>query len=79
MPTTDQLNGIFQTSTLSSNPNNPTIVDPYTGAPFPRNSAGAFVIPASRISRLGKLAASKLFAAPNVAGVTAYNYTTNAP
>jgi hypothetical protein len=79
MPTADQLNGIFQISSFSSNTNNPTIVDPYTGQPFPRNSSGAYVIPPGRISRLGKLAATKLFAAPNVAGVSAYNYTTNAP
>src|SRR5213082_785156 len=79
MPTADELNGIFQVSTFSSNTNNPTIIDPYTGLPFSKNSAGAFVIPPSRFSRLGKLAASKLFATPNVTGVAAYNYTANSP
>lgn len=79
MPTADELNGVFQISSFSSNTNNPTIIDPYTGLPFPKNAAGAYVIPQSRFSRLGQLAASKLFAAPNVTGVAAYNYTTNAP
>jgi len=78
MPSADQLKGIFQVSSFSTNPT-AIIIDPYTGQPFPKNAAGAYVIPQSRFSRLGKLAASKLFAAPNVTGVAAYNYTTNAP
>lgn len=77
MPTTDELNGIFQLSTITANTNNPSLIDPYTGQPFGKNAAGAYVIPASRFSRLGKLAASKLFAPPNVIGVAAYNYTVN--
>lgn len=79
MPTPDELNGIFQVSTFSSNTNNPTIIDPYTKLPFPKNAAGAFVIPQGRFSRLGKLAASKLFAAPNAVGASGYNYVTNSP
>ncbi len=79
MPTSAELQGVFQLSTITSNPNNPTIVDPLTGLPFPQNSSGAYVIPSSRISRLGQLAASKLFATPNVTGNPAYNYTVNAP
>lgn len=78
MPTPDELNGIFQVSAITSNPS-ATIVDPYTNQPFPQNAAGAYVIPQSRFSRLGKLAANKLFATPNVTGVSGYNYTTNAP
>ena len=79
MPTTDELNGIFQLSEFTTNPNNPTIVDPYTGLPFPTNGAGAYVIPQDRISRLGTLAAGKLFAAPNVSGNSGYNYRVNSP
>lgn len=80
MPTTDELSGIFLPSAITTNPNNPTIVDPYNGnAPFPKNAAGAYVIPSSRFSRLGKLAASKLFAAPNTTGVSSYNYVVNSP
>jgi hypothetical protein len=79
MPTTNELNGIFLLSEFTSNPNSPTIVDPYTGLPFPTNSAGAYVIPQSRISRLGALAASKLFAPPNVSGNPGYNYIVNSP
>jgi hypothetical protein len=79
MPTSDELNGIFQLSTITSNPNSPTIVDPTTGLPFSKNASGAYVIPSSRFSRLGKLAASKLFATPNVTGVASYNYTVNSP
>lgn len=79
MPTSDELNGIFLVSSFSSNTNNPTIIDPNTGLAFPKNAAGAFVIPQGRISRLGKLAAGKLFATPNVTGVNAYNYAVNSP
>ena len=79
MPTSDELNGIFLLSTITSNPNSPTIVDPTTGLPFSKNAAGAYVIPSSRFSRLGKLAASKLFALPNVTGNASFNYTVNSP
>ena len=79
MPTTDELNGTFQVSTFNTVSAAPTIIDPYTGIAFPKNANGAFVIPSSRFSKLGKLAASKLFAAPNVSGNAAYNYATNAP
>jgi hypothetical protein len=79
MPTTDELNGIFQLSEFTTNPNKPTIVNPYTGLPLPTNSTGAYVIPQSSISKLGALAASKLFAPPNVAGNPGYNYIVNSP
>jgi hypothetical protein len=79
MPTTDELNGIFLLSEFTTNPNSPTIVDPYTGLPFPKNTAGAYVIPQGRFSKLGMLAASKLFATPNVTGNNGYNYIVNSP
>jgi hypothetical protein len=78
MPQAAELTGVFQTSTFSSNAS-ATIIDPTTGLPFPKNSSGAYVIPQTRISKLGQLAASKLFATPNVTGNPAYNYITNSP
>jgi Carboxypeptidase regulatory-like domain len=78
MPYPDELTGVFQTSEFSSNAT-ATIVDPLTGIPFSKNANGAYVIPAGRISKLGMLAASKLFATPNVTGNSAYNYIVNAP
>jgi hypothetical protein len=78
MPTAAELTGVFQTSTFSSNAS-AAIIDPLTGLPFPTNAAGAYVIPQNRISKLGQLAASKLFAPPNVTGNPAYNYIVNSP
>ena len=74
-PTTDQLNGIFDVASI--NPVNPNarIIDPYTRQPFPRNASGAYVIPPSRFSRLGKIAAARFFPAPNTPGTS--NYTAN--
>jgi len=53
IPTPDQLAGRFTS----------TIIDPTTGAPFPGNT-----IPASRFSRVAKLAVAKFFPAPNFSG-----------
>jgi Carboxypeptidase regulatory-like domain len=50
VPTPDQLAGRFTS----------VIIDPTTGAPFPGNT-----IPASRFSRIAKLAVAKFFPAPN--------------
>ena len=50
IPTPDQLAGRFTTE----------IIDPVTGQPFPNNT-----IPESRFSRLGNLARTKFFPAPN--------------
>lgn len=58
IPTPDQLAGRFTS----------TIIDPTTGAAFPGNT-----IPASRFSRVAKLAVAKFFPAPNFSG-TQGNY-----
>jgi hypothetical protein len=78
MPAANELQGIFLPSEFTTNAS-ATIIDPYTGQPFAKNAAGAFVIPQSRFSRLGALAASKLFAAPNVTGNAGYNDLVNSP
>jgi Carboxypeptidase regulatory-like domain len=79
VPTADELNGIFQVSSFNpAQTATGTIIDPYTGLPFPRNATGAFVIPQSRFSRLAQLAIQRgFFPAPNVSGNNAYNYTAN--
>ena len=79
VPTSDELNGVFQVSSFNpAQAATGTIIDPYTGLPFPKNATGAYVIPQSRFSRLAQLAIARgFFPAPNVTGNSAYNYTTN--
>ena len=68
VPTADQLNGIFNVASINPANPNAAIIDPYTKLPFPKNAAGAYVIPMARFSRLGKIAAAHFFPAPNTAG-----------
>jgi Carboxypeptidase regulatory-like domain len=79
VPTSDELNGIFQVSSFNpAQAATGTIIDPYTGLPFPKNATGAYVIPQSRFSRLAQLAIARdFFPARNVSGNSAYNYTAN--
>ncbi|MGC2403135.1 MAG: carboxypeptidase-like regulatory domain-containing protein [Acidobacteriaceae bacterium] len=79
VPTSDELNGVFQISSFNpAQAATGTIIDPYTGLPFPKNATGAYVIPQSRFSRLAQLAIARgFFPAPNVSGNSAYNYTGN--
>jgi Carboxypeptidase regulatory-like domain len=79
VPTAAELSGVFQVSSFNpAQAATGTIIDPYTGLPFPKNSSGAFVIPQSRFSRIAQLAiAREFFPAPNVTGNSAYNYIAN--
>ncbi len=77
VPTAAELSGVFQISSFNpSKAATGTIIDPYTGLPFPKNSSGAYVIPQSRFSRLAQQTIARGFLpAPNVTGN--YNYTAN--
>ena len=62
VPLPDELNGIFQVSSFNSaHGSTGTIIDPYTGNPYPQNSSGAYVIPTSSFSRLAQLAIARGF------------------
>ena len=63
VPTADQLAGRFTSE----------ILDPVTGLPFPNNT-----VPESRFSRLGNLARSKFWPAPNFSGAQG-NFIRNRP
>jgi hypothetical protein len=69
VPTTAELGGAIL------GPNAP-ILDPATGLPFPQDANGNYIIPTSRFSRLGTLAASIYWPAPNTTPTVAspYNY-----
>ncbi len=58
-------------------PNAP-VLDPVTGLPFPQDGSGNYIIPKSRFSRLGALAASLFFPAPQNA-TPGFNFTGNVP
>ena len=79
VPSAAELSGVFQVSSFNpAHAATGTIIDPYTGLPFPQNSSGAYVIPQSRFSRLAQQAIARgFFPAPNVSGNSAYNYTAN--
>jgi hypothetical protein len=78
MPLPAELTGVFQVSSISSNPT-ATIVNPSTGLPYPYNAAnGTYTIPSSSFSRLGQLAARLFFAPPN-ANLPGGNYQANLP
>lgn len=70
VPTTAELGGIIPGTSAP-------IIDPATGNPFPQNSSGNYVIPTSRFSRLGTMAAGLFFPTPNASG--AYNFVANEP
>jgi hypothetical protein len=79
VPSAAELSGVFQVSSFNpAHAATGTIIDPYTGLPFPQNSSGAYVIPQSRFSRLAQQAIARgFFPAPNVSGNSAYNYAAN--
>jgi hypothetical protein len=62
VPTAAELSGVFQIASFNSGrAATGTIIDPYTGLPFPQNSSGAYVIPQSRFSRLAQQAIAEAF------------------
>ena len=61
VPTTAELGGAIPGTKAP-------VIDPTTGLPFPQDGSGNYIIPSSRFSRLGALAAKLYFPAPNSTG-----------
>ena len=53
------------------------VIDPVTGLPFPQDGSRNYIIPTSRFSRFGALAAKLFFPAPNSTG--AFNFVAALP
>jgi hypothetical protein len=70
VPTPDELAGTIPGTKAP-------VIDPVTGLPFPQDGSGNYLIPTSRYSRLGALAAKLFFPAPNASGP--FNYVAALP
>lgn len=67
--TSDQLNGVFTSA----------IKDPVTGAPFPQNAAGQYVIPQSRINSSALALMKAVYPLPNLPNGGSLNYVNLTP